>query len=128
MTLPLPSFITIFKGLIARINNRKTIIEWFIGSQNDWSVNTGLRGRKFKRYLDGKIWSEYESTFAGADIQENWQAFFNAVALFRKLARLVGESLGYEYPAQLDSEMTDYYSRIRSHEGGTCEQSAARNA
>ncbi len=77
-------------------------------------MNTGLGGRWFKRYLDDETWSEYESTFARADIEENWQAFFTAVALFRKLAKIVGSSLGYEYPAQLDREMTDYYSRIRT--------------
>jgi len=91
----------------------RTIIEWYIGLQNNWSVNTGLCGRWFKRYLDKETWAEYTSTFAGADIEENWKAFFMAVALFRKLAKIVGSSLGYEYPAQLDKEMTDYYSHIR---------------
>ncbi|MFC1735917.1 aminoglycoside 6-adenylyltransferase [Candidatus Hydrogenedentota bacterium] len=101
-------------GQAVRDNYLRTIIEWFIGLQNDWSVNTGVRGRKFKRHLDGKTWSEYESTFAGPGIEENWEAFFNAVDLFRKLARAVGKSLDYEYPSQVDREMTEYYSRIRS--------------
>ena len=92
----------------------QTIIDWYIGLQHNWSVNTGLCGRWFKRYLDKETWAEYTSTFAGADIEENWKAFFMAVALFRKLAKIVGSSLGYEYPAQLDREMTDYYSRVRA--------------
>ena len=70
-----------------------TVIEWFIGLQNDWLVNTGMCGRKFKRYLDEQTWAMYESTFAGAEIEEQWQAFFNAVALFRKLAKQVGNVL-----------------------------------
>ena len=92
----------------------QTIIEWFIGLQQDWSVNTGICGRWFKRYLDDETWSEYTETYAGKDIEGNWQAFFNAVALFRKLAKNVGSSLGYEYPEQLDKEMMEYYSRIRN--------------
>jgi hypothetical protein len=39
------------------------------GLQNDWSVNTGVRGRAFKRYLDDQTWQEYESTFAGAAVR-----------------------------------------------------------
>lgn len=100
----------------------RTVIDWSIGLQHDWTVNTGVCGKKFKHYLDDKTWSEYESTFARADIEENWQAFFNAVALFRRLAKLVGESLGYEYPEQVDREMTEYYSRIRSTKKETANQ------
>lgn len=103
-------------GQAVRDKYLRTVIEWFIGLRHDWSVNTGIRGRRFKRYLDAETWAQYTSTFAGADIEENWQAFFNAVALFRKLARIVGESLGYEYPLEVDKEMSDYYSRIRSTE------------
>ncbi len=90
------------------------MIEWYIGLQNDWSVNTGVRGRYFKRYLDEQTWREYESTFAGAAIEEQWQAFLNAVGLFRKLAKLVGDQLGYPYPETVDRKMTEYYSWIRS--------------
>ncbi|MCX5756980.1 MAG: aminoglycoside 6-adenylyltransferase [Candidatus Hydrogenedentes bacterium] len=112
-------------GQAIRDEYLQTIIEWFIGLQNEWSVNTGVRGRNFKHYLDDETWSEYESTFARADVQEHWQAFFNALALFRKLARIVGETLGYEYPARLDREMTDYYSQIRDAEKKTANKSDA---
>ncbi len=92
----------------------RTIIEWSIGLEHGWSVDTGLGGRRFKRYLDAETWSEFMSTFAGADMEENWQAVFKAATLFGKLARIVGSDLGYNYPAQLDREMTDYYFLIRS--------------
>ena len=101
-------------GQMIRDKYLRTIIEWFICLHHDWSVNTGLCGRWFKRYLDAETWLEFTSTFAGADIEENWQAFYKAVSLFRKLAKIVGSSLGYNYPAQLDQKMTDYYSCIRN--------------
>lgn len=103
-------------GQAVRDEYLRTVIEWFIGLQRNWAVNTGMHGRGFKRYLDKKTWSEYESTFARAGIEENWEAFFNAVALFRRLARVVGENLGYEYPERIDEEMTAYYRWIRSTE------------
>lgn len=101
-------------GQIVRDRYLRRVVEWFIGLQNDWSVSTGVCGKWFKRYLDYETWSELESTYAGAAINENWQAFFKAVALFGKLARTVGRSLGYDYPAELDQEMLDYYSSIRN--------------
>lgn len=101
-------------GQTVRDKYLRTVIEWFIGLQHDWSVNTGLCGKWFKHYLDAETWSEFESTYAGADIEENWQSFFKAISLFRKLGKTVGRSLGYDYPTQLDQEMTDYYSTIRN--------------
>jgi aminoglycoside 6-adenylyltransferase len=109
-------------GQSVRDKYLRTVIDWFIGLQHDWSVNTGVFGCKFKRYLDDRTWSEYASTFAGAGIEENWQAFLNAVALFRRLAKIVGDRLNFKYPVQLDREMTDYYSRIRSYEKRSGEQ------
>ena len=112
-------------GQAVRDEYLQTVIDWFIGLQHDWSVNTGVRGQRSKRYLDDETWLQYTSTFAGADMEENWQAFFNAVALFRRLARIVRESLGYDYPAQLDQEMTDYYSRIQTTKKGTANKADA---
>ena len=101
-------------GQTIRDKYLRTVIEWFIGLQHDWSVNTGVCGRYFKRYLDDETWTEFESTYAGADIEENWQAFFTVISLFRKLGKIVGRRLAYNYPTQLDKEMTDYYSKIRN--------------
>ena len=92
------------------------VLGWAIGLQHDWSVNPGVRGRYFKRYLDEETWQEYESTFAGAAIEAQWEAFFNAVALFRRMARLVGDHLGYPYPERIDREMTEYYKWIQTHQ------------
>ena len=101
-------------GQAVRDEYLRTVIEWTIGLEHNWQVNTGMHGRKFKQYLDDKTWAEYESTFCGASIEENWQAFRNAVALFRRLAKAVGERLGYEYPEQVDRDASAYYARIRS--------------
>ena len=90
------------------------IVEWYIGLQNNWSVNTGIWGKRFKHYLDAENWSEFSSTYAGADVEENWRAFFKAVAFFRKLAGTVGTGLGYDYPMELDEEVMQYCLKIRN--------------
>jgi aminoglycoside 6-adenylyltransferase len=93
-----------------------TLIEWYIGALNEWTVNTGVCGRRFRRYLDDQTWQDYESTFARAAVEEHWVAFFNAVGLFRRLGRAVAERLGYSYPDRIDRQMSEYYEWIRSRD------------
>jgi len=97
-----------------RFNKLRKMIEWYIGTQNSWSVNSGLCGRFFKHYLDSKTWTELEATFSDADIENNWVAFFNMIDLFRKYAIYVGNNLGYEYPSSLDERVLKYIYAIKS--------------
>ncbi|RAP73695.1 aminoglycoside 6-adenylyltransferase [Paenibacillus montanisoli] len=89
------------------------IIEWHIGANNNWTVNPGKNGRWFKRYLDDQTWAELEQTYAGADLEENWQAMYAMTALFRKLAVDVGGKLGFDYPHALDQRVTSYMRKIQ---------------
>ena len=107
-------FAAMMLGESIRSEYLRTIIDWHIGLQNDWSVSTGIHGRKIKRLLDADTWSQYEATFATAGIEEHWEAFFAAIALFSRLARVIGIKLGYHYPAEMEREMTGYYTSIRN--------------
>jgi aminoglycoside 6-adenylyltransferase len=89
------------------------IIDWYIGMQNDWSVETGALGKKFKNYLDAETWAEWEETYVGAGIEENWIAFFNITTFFRKMAKQIGKKLGYEYPDQVDKEVMKFCREIK---------------
>jgi len=97
-----------------RFNHLTKMIEWYIASQHNWSISTNKYGRFFKRYLDSKTWAELEATFTDADIENNWQAFFNMIDLFRKLAKYVGNNLGYEYLYQIDQKITDYCKKVKT--------------
>jgi len=55
-----------------------------------------------------------ECTYTGAGIEENWDALIKTIALFRKVAVEVGESLGYTYPMDLDRNMMLYLTKIRN--------------
>jgi len=66
-----------------------------------------------KKKLPPEIWSQLEAAYAGADIAENWEALFRAMALFRKVAMEVGEALGYEYPLELDERVTAFVKEMQ---------------
>lgn len=102
---------------VLRYTHLHRVIEWHIGSRHDWAVNPGLRGKWFARYLDEQLWSAYKASHAGADIEENWRAFFLITELFAKLARQVAQHLGYRYPDDLDMKVTAYTAKLRQGNG-----------
>lgn len=89
------------------------MIEWYIGTLTNWRANPGVWGRKFKHYLDSETWWQLESTYAGADLEENWDALYAMLALFSRLGQGVGNTLGYEYPAQLEADVRRYVAWIK---------------
>ncbi len=98
---------------IMRFNYFQKLIEWSICIEYGWDTQPNKFGRFFKKYVSADRWTRIESTFAGADIQDNWEAFLNALDLFRELAEEVGAHLGYPYPHTLDNEVTEYLREIR---------------
>lgn len=89
------------------------IIEWHIGIKTNWSANPGLWGKKLKYYLDQETWWQLENTYAGAGLEENWDAFFSMLDLLSRLAQEVGAHLGLDYPHELESDVRRYCLEIR---------------
>jgi aminoglycoside 6-adenylyltransferase len=86
----------------------ETMIKWYIGSKNNWNVNVGAFGKYFEKYLDKETWEEIKHTYAGADTEENWTAFFKLFELFTRFARDVSDDLGYNYPLEQEKKLRDY--------------------
>jgi aminoglycoside 6-adenylyltransferase len=89
------------------------MLEWRMELDHDWKAKSGVLGKGLKKRLPSAIWTELENTYAGADIVDNWQSLFRTMALFRKVAREVGQGLGYEYPLDLDERVTAYVQKMQ---------------
>ena len=81
-----------------------------------WSVPTGFLGRGLKTALPPEIWSQLESTYVGAGIEENWDALFRTLALFRRVAVEVAAQLGYVYPYEMDQRVVAYAQEVKGVE------------
>jgi aminoglycoside 6-adenylyltransferase len=72
-----------------------------------------MAGRGLRHQLAAETWAALEATWVGAEIEENWRALFAMTALFRRVAREVGQALGYAYPLELDERVSAYLERVR---------------
>jgi aminoglycoside 6-adenylyltransferase len=91
----------------------RPMLEWRMERDHGWSEPTGNLGRGLKKRLPTGIWEELEGTYAGARIADNWEALFQTMALFRRVATEVAADLGYAYPLDLDRRVTAYVREIK---------------
>jgi aminoglycoside 6-adenylyltransferase len=91
----------------------RKMLEWSIGVEHHWTVKLAAPGKGLKQHLPAETWSELERTYVGAGTEENWQALFSTIELFRRTAVQVGGALGYEYPFDLDARVTAYLLKIK---------------
>jgi aminoglycoside 6-adenylyltransferase len=98
---------------IMKFHVLRQLLEWRMEIEHGWSVRPGAYGKGLKKWMDPALWTELESTYVDAGIEENWDALFRTVDLFRKVAVEVGDSLGYSYPEDLDRRMVTYLHRVK---------------
>ncbi len=91
----------------------RQMLEWHMECDHNWSVAPGAMGKGLKKWLRPELWVELESTYAGAEPEDNWDALLRTIALFRRAARAVGVQLGYTYPEDLDQRVMDYVKQIQ---------------
>ena len=92
----------------------RPMLEWRMEIDHQWSVKPGPYGRRLKKWLRPDLWAELEGTYTGAGLEENWEAMFRTIALFRKVAIEVGERLGYSYPHDLHRRAVAYLEKVRN--------------
>jgi aminoglycoside 6-adenylyltransferase len=92
----------------------RRFLEWRIELEHGWSVRPGVYGRGLERLLPAELAAELLATYAGADVEDNWEALFRTTALFRRVAREVGDALGYEYPQAVDDGVTEHLEAVRA--------------
>ena len=91
----------------------RRMLEWRMELDHGWSEPTDLLGKGLKKRLPPDIWEALEGTYAGADLDENWEALFCTLKLFRRVATEVARDLGHAYPQDLDQRVTAYVSAIK---------------
>jgi aminoglycoside 6-adenylyltransferase len=95
-----------------RFDMLQPLIEWYIGATSGWESNCGFRGRRFQHLLPKEVWADYLRTFAGAGIEENWDAVFATLEFVRRTATVIASKLSLAYPETTDSAVTRYIGKL----------------
>jgi aminoglycoside 6-adenylyltransferase len=96
----------------------RPMLEWHLEIERGWSVKPGPYGRRLKKWLRPDLWKELESTYTGADLENNWEALFRTIALMRKTSVEVGEKFGFAYPYALETRVMAHLKRVKKLERG----------
>jgi aminoglycoside 6-adenylyltransferase len=90
------------------------MIEWHEQSKHGWDYETYYSGKAMKSWASADTWNSLHQTFARFDGGDSWRSLFVTMNLFRQLARETAEKLGYPYPQEVDRNLTEFVSKIRS--------------
>jgi Streptomycin adenylyltransferase len=84
-----------------RFNYLLPLLQWRVECDHDWSLKAGNLGKGLRAHLPTDTWSELEQTFSDATPTANWDALFDMIMLFGRVAREIAELLDYAYPERL---------------------------
>ena len=91
----------------------RPMLEWHSEIDHQWALKPGPDGRRLKQHVRPDLWAELETTYAGPELEENWEALFRTITLMRRVAREVGKSLGLTYPEDLDQRVVRYLLKVK---------------
>jgi len=89
------------------------MLEWHIGMETDFTVNTGKFGKHFEQYIEKGMWEQFKRTFSNAEYENIWESFFVMGDLFREVANEIANVYGYQYPQDDDDKVTNYLKHVK---------------
>ncbi|MBN2876461.1 MAG: aminoglycoside 6-adenylyltransferase [Bacilli bacterium] len=97
---------------VIRDDKIKILLDWYIGLDYDFKVNTGIMGRYFRRYLDDEIWNMMLRTYSNGERTKSAEGLMAMFDLVHKLGIKIAEKLDFEYPQRHEKDMRAYCTDI----------------
>jgi aminoglycoside 6-adenylyltransferase len=91
----------------------RRMLEWQSQIHYHWKANIGSHGKRLKGYVKSELWSRLEATYVGFGHEENWEALFTTVDLFREVAIDISRELGLEYLMETDRRVVEHLNAVR---------------
>lgn len=102
----LPYAMNIYNTLVREMLEQ--MLDWYIGTDTDFSVSAGKYNKYLKRYLSADYYDEYVRTYTDGDYRHFRTAIDKACELFRETAMETSSRLGYEYPEEDEKAFRSY--------------------
>jgi len=97
-----------------KFEDLRKMLEWQMEIEHNWSIKPGAYGKGLQKYIKPELWDKLVKTYVGTDIEENWNALFATIDLFREVAEEVGKALGYHYPVDLYERSIRYLKMVKN--------------
>ena len=88
------------------------IVEWYIGTETNFSVSAGKGGKFMQKYLRPEIYSKLLLTYSDADIERNKNSLLVMTELFASLAKRTAGKMGYDYNIDEETNVMGYLERV----------------
>lgn len=91
------------------------MVDWYIGCENGFSVNVGMWGKYYSKYLDKQLYELYEKTYSDANTENIWQSIYAACDLFKRVSIPVAKHFVFTYNVKEEESMMKYFDYIREN-------------
>lgn len=88
------------------------VIEWKIGTENNFEVPVGKAGKFMQQYLPASDYEKILSTYANHQEDNNWQSLFVMTVLFNKFANEVSAKLHFLYNSAEEQNTISYLHQL----------------
>ncbi|WP_068469798.1 aminoglycoside 6-adenylyltransferase [Candidatus Protochlamydia phocaeensis] len=92
------------------------MLEWHAQASHGWRLALPPNGKGMHTWLDDQSWKALNEIFARLDRQESWQALEKTIDLFRQLAIPLSKQMGFAYPHDMDSHLSQFVQKLRKED------------
>ena len=88
------------------------MLDWYVGMETGFNKSPGKMGKYLEKFLAPELWELLLRTYSDADYEHTWQALFAMGDLFRKIAVVVAQHFGFEYPYGDDGRVSAHLRHV----------------
>jgi aminoglycoside 6-adenylyltransferase len=90
------------------------MIEWRVGSEDDFSINFAANGKFLTRYVDSAFYAKILQTYTDADKENIWKSLFLMAEIFEESAVEIAARLGFAYNAEESGNVFKYLEGVKN--------------
>lgn len=92
------------------------VIEWFIGTQTNFTVAFGKSGKFMSQYLPKEQYNQILLTYSDEKIENNWTALFLLTDLFGEFAKRIAVTLNFNYKINEEHNIKQYLKTMHDRQ------------
>jgi aminoglycoside 6-adenylyltransferase len=88
------------------------MLDWYVGIRTNFQSSPGKMGKYLEKYLEPEHWELLLRTYSDSDYEHTWQALLSMGELYHRIAILVAEHFGFDYPFGDDERVNAHLRHV----------------